>query len=219
MHPMFVHESNNIISVSDGTQNLCFEYPEFLKIEPTYQISTDIQSVNYEKRGPNLLYVVTYKDGSTEGFITPNHVYESLIENFAKYKNFYDDIKHPLYKLTDDDAKKYVVDSLTYKFERDNNLNLGFYTELEKNTWSLQEKEACAWLENNLVETPFIDAIRKDGETKQEQVDKIISNVNEWNQNNSVLIKYVREQRELVYAMTREQVKQKYDEEFPKIIS
>lgn len=55
------------------------------------------------------------------------------------------------------------------------NLLQDIYTAEERETWTTQEEEARAWTADNEAETPMLDGILTDGETKAELVASVLA--------------------------------------------
>lgn len=79
--------------------------------------------------------------------------------------------------LTDEHLKPFLLESANTTFESSVNALVSSVPESERLTWTKQESEARAWLNDNTTSTPLIDGIlsQRTKYTKQELVEKIIA--------------------------------------------
>lgn len=78
--------------------------------------------------------------------------------------------------LVNDIAKPELVAALHVKCDRLLKKLASSYPQSEVDTWAFQVKEAQAFLDDNTVSTPFIDAAVKAGESKTAYAGLIIAN-------------------------------------------
>lgn len=98
----FVHEPNNIITISDGNVMVSMDLAQFLECEPGYVLPAGRASVNYEDRSQ--IKIAHYMDqgGDVQRFEFPNAVYEGYIDKVAVYQAAeWERLNNPLYGLSD----------------------------------------------------------------------------------------------------------------------
>ena len=81
-------------------------------------------------------------------------------------------------ELTDADLKPFLVELANKEFESKVTALVADVPAYERNTWTEQKSEALAWLKDNSVSTPILDAIleaRTKFSNKQELVDKVLA--------------------------------------------
>ena len=101
-HPAFIHQTNGIVVISDGTVEAVFETLEaFQSAEPDYAPAVGVIGVNYERRGSRALHVETVEGGIVRPGEGAADDYEAMIAKAADYAAARALMDHALYGITD----------------------------------------------------------------------------------------------------------------------
>lgn len=216
MFKAFVYEQNGILYLSNGQDEIYFDPGEFKEFEPNFSLPSGVVAVNYEYRGDKLeIYTYTRPNGLTQTMTGINPQYEEYIDKLQEYLPQYRERRHPMYGVSADDARLILLELKVTLFNKKvmegGKPPLAIYNDTEKDTWHIQEQEALMWSSDQNVETPFLDAVRLDGESKAEQVQKVLNNANSERERNAVMLKHKREQRQRIANLPIEAVRQEYD--------
>lgn len=183
LHPAFIHQVNDMIYVCDGRAEAAFETAEaFRAAEPDFALPDGVAALNYERRGDDLLFMLTAADGSvrmgdaegTDAALAA--ACEGYIDNVAVYAAGLAERDHPLYGITDlAEARRAAKEMAAGEFERRAAAVAAGYGAVERSTWERQLEEARAVSADASAAAPLLEAIAVAGETTADVAAKVMA--------------------------------------------
>lgn len=124
-------------------------------------------------------YTVPYP-GDTSVPVQIHEEFDALYAKIDKYAKANPDKvteeKEEIYKSSIEELKKLKLDEINNEYNTAASLLVVTYPEIELLTFDKQEQEARAWLEDNSIETPLVDALAEGRQIeKADLVNRIIN--------------------------------------------
>ncbi len=178
MHPMFIHQTNGMIVVSNGSATATFDtVAAFQESEPAYALPAGVVALNYESRGAGLIHVHTLADGSVSTQTETNADYELYMSKVGDYLLDIAERAHPLHGITDDATARLVAkQQVSVEAEGRMAAITAMYAPTEQKTWERQYEEALAVTADPAALTPFLDVIVRPGETTADVAASVLAN-------------------------------------------
>ena len=181
----FIHEPNDLLTISNGVTTVTLGLEDFWESEPDYTLPPGVRGVNYEARtGPGAapIYHLRQEGGAVAKGQFPNPEYEAYIEKVLVYLHWLAARESPFYQVDDlARAKIICLQQISLYFDRlaNEDPDMARWTKVERETWEMQYQQALACKADPEALTPLLDELvldSEEGETREDLADSILAN-------------------------------------------